>query len=758
MTRTKQFLQKNFLFFLVLLIYFFISIQAFGEQVSDISVSGNQRVSEGTIRSYLSLDIGDDISSDVLDEAIDRLFDTNLFNDVNISSENGLVKIIVTENPIINRVLVEGNDVLDSDILIAQLGIQPRRVYNKKVAIDGMQKLLEIYELSGRFGASIEPNIVELENNRVDLIFEINEGPLIKITSIQFNGNKRFSDRKLKQVIASREKRWWAFLSSADKYDENRLNFDTRLLSQFYKTRGYADININRARGGLLPDRSGFAISFTLEEGPIYKFNKINVLSNIESVPGEILLPNITFQTGDRYDVRRIEESLLDITNKLGDLGYAFVNVVPNIKTNPKKATLDIEFNVESARKNYVERIEIIDNSRTADFVIRREMQLVEGDAYNQVKLQNSLRNIRNLGFFSDVSLEKKPGSSDEQSIIEIGVREQSTGSLAVGFGYSSIDKSSFSIGINEKNFLGTGRSVGFSASVSGKKSNFNLSLTEPFFLDRNLSASANIFTSKLEGKSVTTDQQGIGFGLGFRAANDVYHRLTYNLTENQTNQTTNNSASSTGESSEKLVSSAIGYRLGVEKRDNRFDPSDGYFAEISETYSGVGGDVNFLRSVLRGAYYKPVSFDRFILGARAETGYIEGFDKSITQSNRFLLGGNKVRGFDGSGIGPRDNTSDGAVGGNQYYAGSFEVISNVGFNPDLGMRWTLFADYGSAWGTDFPTGVVGAEDDSMRQSIGFGILWDTAIGPLSFYWADPVSNQTYDKLREFQFTIGTRL
>ena len=205
-------------------------------------------------------------------------------------------------------------------------------------------------------------------------------------------------------------------------------------------------------------------------------------------------------------------------------------------------------------------------------------------------------------------------------------------------------------------------------------------------------------------------------------------------------------------------MSSAIGYRLGIEKRDNRFDPSDGYFAEISETYSGVGGDVNFLRSVLRGAYYKPVSFDRFVLGARAETGYIDGFDESITQSNRFLLGGNKVRGFDGSGIGPRDNTSDGAVGGNQYYAGSFEVISNVGLNPDLGMRWTLFADYGSAWGTDFPTGVVGAEDDSMRQSIGFGILWDTAIGPLSFYWADPVSNQTYDKLREFQFTIGTRL
>ncbi len=758
MIRTKQLLQENFLFLSVVLLFLFIGTKAFGEKVSDISVIGNQRVSESTIKSYLSIDKGDDITAETLDKAIDRLFSTSLFNDVDISAENGVVKIFVKENPIINRVLVEGNDVLDTDILLAQLDIQPRRIYTKKIAIDGMQKLLEIYELSGRFGASIEPTIIELENNRVDLIFEVDEGPLIKITSIKFTGNERFSDRKLKQVIASREKRWWAFASSSDKYDENRLNYDIRLLRQFYQTRGYADIDVKRARGGLLPDRTGFAISFILEEGPIYKFDKIEVVSKIESVRGETLLSAITFKNGDRYDIRRLEESLLDITNKLGDFGYAFVNVTPDIKTNPEKETLDIQFNIDTARKNYVERIEIIDNSRTADFVVRREMQLVEGDAYNQVKLQESLRNIRNLGFFRDVSVETKPGSTGDQSIIEIGVEEQSTGSLALGFGYSSIDKSSVSLSVNEKNFLGTGRSVGFSASLSGTKSDLNLSLTEPFFLNRNLSASANIFTNKVEGGSATTSKKGIGFGLGFRAANDVYHRLTYNFAENKTNQNANNSSSSTGESNEKLISSAIGYTLGIEKRDNRFDPSDGYFAEISETYSGIGGDVNFLRSIFRGAYYKPVSFERFVLGSRAETGHINGLGENITQSNRFLLGGNKVRGFDGAGIGPRDNTSGGAVGGNNYYAGSFEVITNFGLNPDLGMRWTLFADYGSAWGTDFPTGVLGAEDENMRQSVGFGLLWDTAIGPLSFYWAEPFSKQPYDKLREFQFTIGTRL
>ena len=758
MTRIRQ-LRKGFFSFLTLLfLSSFIDTQALGEVVTDISVNGNQRVSEGTVRSYLPIDIGDEISPNILDKAIDRLFSTNLFSDVDISIENGLVNIVLKENPIINRVVVEGNDVLDADLLLAQLDIQPRRVYTKKVAIDGMQKLLEIYELSGRFGASIEPAIIELENNRVDLIFVVDEGPLIKITSIKFNGNERFSDRKLKQVIASREKRWWAFASSSDKYDEGRLNYDIRLLRQFYQTRGYADINVKRARGGLLPDRTGFAISFILEEGPIYNFDKINVVSKIEGMDDETLLETVSFKTGERYDIRRLEESLLNITNKLGDFGYAFVNVTPDIKTNPQKATLDIQFNVDTARKNYVERIEIIDNSRTADFVVRREMQIVEGDAYNQVKLNESLRNIRNLGFFSDVLVETKPGSSADQSIIEIGVKEQSTGSLAIGFGYSSIDKSSLSLGINERNFLGTGRSVGFSASLSEKKSNFNLSITEPFFLNRNLSASSNIFTNKVESGSATTSSRGFGFGLGFNAANNVYHRISYNLAENKTNQNTNNSSSSTGENNKKLVSSSIGYRLGVEKRDDRFDPSDGFFAEISETYSGIGGDVIFLRSILRGAYYKPISFDRFVLGARAETGNINGLGENVTQSNRFLLGGNKVRGFDGAGIGPRDNTSGGAVGGNNYYAGSLEVISDVGLNPDLGVRWTLFADYGSAWGTDFPSGVEGSDDDSMRQSIGFGLLWDTAIGPLSFYWADPISMQSYDKLREFQFTIGTRL
>jgi outer membrane protein insertion porin family len=758
MTTFKQLCKKNSLIGALLFVCFVYSTQAFAEKISDIQVNGNQRVSETTIRSYLPLEPGDDFSTAVLDSTIDRLFSTSLFSNVDIVNNKGVVTITVTENPIINRVTVEGNDVLDTDILVSQLGIEPRRVYTKKVALDGMQKLLEIYQLSGRYGASVVPVVIELENNRIDLIFEVDEGPLIKITSVQFNGNERFSDRKLKQVISSRSQRWWAFLSSSDKYDENRLDYDSRLLRQFYLSRGYADINIKRARGGLLPDRSGFAISFVLEEGPLYQFDKIEIVSKIENINADELDTALTFVSGDRYDVRKLEESLLAITNRLGNLGYAFVNVSPTIATDPDNGLLNIKISVDPSRKNYVERIEIIDNSRTADFVIRREMQLVEGDAYNNLKLQQSIRNIRNLGFFRDVSVKSKPGSTPEQSVIEVGVEEQSTGNLAVGIGYSSIDQSSFSFGIDEKNFLGTGRAIGFSSVISSKKSDFDVSISEPFFLGRNLSASASVYQNKVKGTSVTIERRGFGVGFGFRAANSVYHNLTYNLAESETDTTDTTAASSTGEDGLKLLSSAVGYRLGIEKRDNRFDPTEGYFAEIAETYSGLGGDVTFLKSVVKGAYYVPISFERFVLGARAEAGVVNGLGENITQSNRFLLGGNKIRGFDGSGIGPRDSSSNAAVGGNQYYAGSFEIISDAGLNPDLGMRWTFYADYGSVWGTDYPTGVDGADDDSMRQSIGFGILWDTAIGPLSFYWADPISKQSYDALREFQFTIGTRL
>ena len=752
---------RNFIAALALLSSLAISQSAFAQSaatIDEIVVSGNQRVSTATILSYLPISLGDKVQASTLNSAIENLFETKLFEDVSLGINGNALEITVVENPIINRINIEGNEILKDESLLAELNIQPRRIYTDQLAIEATQQLLTIYRLSGRYAAQIEPKLIRLDNNRVDLVFEVDEGPLIKISSIKFAGNDAFSDRALRQVISSRVERWWAFLSRADKYDESRLDFDMRLLRQFYLSRGYADIDVTRAQGGLLPDRSGFAVSFELTEGVRYKNGAVTFVSEIPGVTLEELRSEVPLIEGDWYDVRYMEQGLLNITNKLGTLGYSFVNVSPRISPNPETGILDVEISIGSARKSYIERIEIVNNNRTLDRVVRRELQLVEGDAYNQLKLDNSIRAIRNLGFFSNVEVASFRGSSDEQAITEITVEEQSTGDLQVGVGYSSIDKGTFNFGINERNFLGTGRKANFSVGVSDSATNIRLGLTEPYFLGRRLSASGAIFSDTRKENTYKTESLGFDLGLGFSAANDIYHRFGYVLSQNKTTEKSTKATSVTGEEGKTIVESSVSYRVSIDKRDNRFDPRSGYNASLEETYAGIGGDATYLKSEIQLGYYKPFNFEQIIFGAKFRAGTVDGLGNDVTQSSRFFLGGRSVRGFDGGGIGPRDTGNNASVGGNNFYNGTFEIVSDLGISNDLGMRWTVYTDYGALWGTDFPSGVTGANDSSLRSSLGVGILWDTAIGPLSFYWADALQSKSYDKTRRFQFTIGTRL
>jgi outer membrane protein insertion porin family len=704
--------------------------------VSEIAISGNSRVSDSTISAYLPVRVGDAISEDSLDNAIDSLFATKLFNDVTINIEGTRISIAVVENPIVNRVNIEGNDVLDDERLLAELDIQPRRVFTRKVAVDATQKLLEIYRLSGRYAAEITPQVIRLDNNRVDLIFEVDEGPLIKVTSISFIGNETFSDFALRQVISSRQARWWAFLSSVDKYDESRLDYDARLLRQFYLGRGYANIEIKRAQGGLLADRSGFALTFEIDEGKRYKLRDVSFTSQITDIDVSKFRDDIPLEKGDWYNVKGLEQGLLNVTNSLGNLGYAFVDVRPQVTPDTDSNELDIEISIGEGRKNYIERIEVVNNSRTRDTVIRRELEVVEGDPYNQLKLDKSLRNIKNLGFFRTVDISTVRGSADDQTIAKINVEEQSTGDFSIGVGYSSLDKSTVSLGINERNFLGSGRGLKFSSSLSESRSDYRLGLSEPYFLDRDLHGSAEIFNEKLEN----------------------YHRIGYELSSADSTQSSTTATSLTGEENKDLLRSALSYTIGRSTLDNRFDPTEGYLYELDETISGLGGDVTFMKTSVRASYFKPLNFNSFILGVRGRAGFVDGLGEKVTQSARFYLGGRTVRGFDSSGIGPLDTGTNSAVGGNYMYSATAEIVSSYGLSEDLGVRWTVFSDIGSVWDTDYPSGVTGANDDSLRQSVGVGFLWDTAIGPLTFYWADAVSKSSHDQLKRFQFNIGTRL
>ena len=737
-----------------------VQAQATTEQVriSGIKVTGNRRVAEGTVLSYLPVQIGDVVSQGGLSQSLERLYATNLFKDIKLDIDGSVLTVTIVENPIINRVNIEGNDVITDDRLLEVIDVQPRRVYNRQVALDAAAKLLDVYRAGGRFAAVVEPKIIELDENRVDLVFEVDEGPLIKINSIVFSGNQNFSDRALSQAIVSREKRWWAFLTPNDKYDEGRLDYDVRLLRQYYLSRGYADINVSRARGGLLPDRSGFAITFLIDEGVRYKVNNINMTSEIENIDLDSLKSLMAFGDDNWYDVRRLEQGLLDISNQLGAFGYAFVDVTPEIKTDPATGMLDIAVNIGQSRRNFVERIEFVDNTRTLDSVIRREFELVEGDAFNQLKLDRSVRNVRNLGYFSKVDVQNIRGSSADQTITRVTVEEQSTGDFSIGVGYSSLDKTSLTLGINERNFLGTGRRASASISTSDTQTDFVFGLTQPYLFGRDLTGSIDVFKTKSSANNTSTNRTGFDLGARFNAANDVYHRVTYGISTSKITNTATSATSVTGENGKSLLKSAVSYTIGKDTRDNRFDPTEGFFTEISETLSGVGGDVNFLRSNFRGGYYKPYLFKSLVFGVKGRLGHISGLGDDVTQSERFFLGGRDVRGFDSNGIGPRDTGSGGAVGGNNIYSGTVEIVSNLGITKDAGLRWTVFSDFGSVWATDFPSGVTKPDEQAMRSSLGFGILWNTVIGPLSFYWAKPLAEQSHDNTKTFQFSIGTRL
>jgi len=724
--------------------------------VAQIRIEGVQRIDPDTVRSYAAIKVGDSITDRDLNSVLNRLYDTELFHDVAISFTDGILRITVDENPIINRISLEGNDVLDDEQLLEFINIKPRRVYTDKLALDTKAMLMELYRQSGRYAAVINPKIIELPDKRVDLVFEIDEGPLIKIKAIKFIGNERFSDRALKSVIQSREAKWYIFLTANDKYDPARLRLDIQKLRQFYLENGYAEIDVSRATGELLPDRSGFVLTFQLSEGEQFTIGNVSVNSEIEGLDSAAVEGGITLVGGETFDTRVLDQSLTEITNILGELGYAFVNVTPQFDLNKEAGTVDLTINVASARRNYVEQINIKGNDRTLDSVIRREFELVEGDSFNQLKLTQSERNVRNLGYFSKVSVNVQPGSSEDQSIIEMDVEETATGTFSIGFGYSTFDQGSLAIGIDEDNFLGSGKGARASLSVSGKKTNIRLGITEPYLFDRNLLGSFDIFKDETKVSDVTTEKAGFDFGFGFSAAQNYRHRVGYLLAENKTTTSSSSSASTSGDEGTLLVSE-VSYSITKDTRDNRIDPRNGYLMRATQSLAGLGGDVTYSQTVLRGQYLKPFLFNTYVFGFEGELGFIDGLGDKVARSNRFQIGGRKLRGFGASGIGPRDSGDDTAVGGNNYYLGSINMTSDAGLDKDLGLRWTVFTDFGSLWGTDYPANVTGPEDSSMRTSIGYGLLWDTAVGPMSFIWAFPMEKKSYDKTKVFQFSFGGR-
>ncbi|MBI1180600.1 MAG: outer membrane protein assembly factor BamA, partial [Alphaproteobacteria bacterium] len=485
--------------------------------ISAIRVEGNQRIEPDTVRSYLLVAPGDRYDPEIVDQSLKRLFATGLFADVKIELRGNTLVVSVVENPIVNRIAFEGNKKLDDDKLRQELQIKPRTVYTRAKVQADLQRLIELYRRSGRFAATVEPKIIELPQNRVNLVYEISEGEKTTVRRINILGNQKFSDGDLRGEIATKEARWWRFLTSNDTYDPDRLLYDRELLRQYYLQRGFADFRTISAVAELSRNRKDFYITITLEEGPIYKVGKVAVESEIKDLKPEQLEPLVQTEEGETYNAKEIENTVEAITEAAGKIGYAFVNVRPKITRDKENKIINITYRVLDAPRVYVERIDIVGNVRTLDKVIRREFRLVEGDAFNTAKLRRSKTRIRALGYFEEkdgVEIDQAQGSSPDRVVLTATVQEQSTGELSVGAGVSSSESLIGEISIRERNLLGRGQDLQVSLAASGRRQQVDLGFTEPYFMNRNLAAGFDLFHRRVDYKESSFTQGSSGFNL----------------------------------------------------------------------------------------------------------------------------------------------------------------------------------------------------------------------------------------------------
>ena len=729
-----------------------------GGTIESIRIEGTQRIENETVLSYFGIRTGDVFDPERIDTGLKKLFATGLFKDVAIRREGNTLVINVVENPIINRIAFEGNRRIKDEDLQAELQLRPRIVFTQTRVQSDVQRILELYRRSGRFAATVEPKIIPLEQNRVDLVFEINEGPLTGVKAIEFIGNKVFSDGDLKDVITTTESRWWRFLSTTDNYDPDRLAADQDLLRRFYLSEGYADFRVLSAVAELAPAGDGFVITITLEEGERYKFGEQNVETTLKNLDPEKLKKELTTKAGNWYDASEIDKTTSRLSDLVGELGYAFVDVRPKTVVDRQNNTIAITYEVREGPRVYVERIDIHGNVRTRDKVIRREFRVVEGDAFNTSKIRRSRQRLENLGFFSKVDLQTKPGSAADQVVIDVDVTEQSTGELSIGAGFSTTEGPFGDVSLRERNLLGNGQDLRLGFRLSARRSRLDLSFTDPYFLDRDIAAGFDLYTTTADYSSESSyEQDTIGGSLrgAFDVSENLRETVRYTLRRDNVHNVKDSASEviqdEEGDSWRSYVSNEYFY----DRLNNRNTPTEGYYARLQNDLAGFGGDTRFLRTSVGAGYYWPIA-GSWIGSLRSEVGYIFGIGDDVTVVDRFFLGGDSFRGFSTRGVGPRDRDTDDSLGGNLLYSGTAELSFPLGLPEELGLRGRVFSDFGAVTGLDNSSNNV---DDSAapRVSVGTGLTWRSPLGPIALDFAVPVLKESFDKVEQFRFSFGTR-
>lgn len=766
--------------------------------IQRIRVTGNQRVERETVLAYITLQPGDAFDPQQVDLSLKTLFATGFFADVQFEQQGADLVVQVVENPTVNQVLFEGNSAVRTEKLTEEVQIKPRSWFTQGRVASDRRRILELYRRAGRFAASVTPTIRELPQNRVDVIFEMQDGPATGIRSISFLGNEAYSDNRLKQVIATQESRWFRFFSNRDNYDPNQLEFDREELRKFYLNNGYYDFRVVAANAELSPDQRDFAVTYAIEEGEQYRFGEIRVEAQLQRLNADALRAFVPIRTGAIYERDLIDTAVESITFAAGAAGYAFVDVRPREEPDPETNTVNLVFEVDEGPRVYVERIDIIGNGTTLDQVIRRELRLSEGDAFNQVLLDRSRQRVRGLGFFKEVEVEDRPGSQPDRAVVQVKVEEQSTGELAFGLGYSNSDAYQFDISITQRNLRGRGQFLRFRIQASSNQRSVDVRFTEPRFLGRNIAAGVEAFsftTDLFDEIGYETETTGVGLRAGFPLAEDRSLGLNYILRRDRvivpasfcfdTGGNPLPDAEETCESVGDFTTSLGGVSFNWDTRNDPIEPTRGFTLGVDQQVAGLFTGVKYTRTELTASYHYGL-WAGWIASARLSAGHIAGYGgDTIRVNDRFYKGGQSFRGFEIAGIGPRRVftttrlDSSGATvpefirgearGGNTYGIVSLELAVPTPLPESYGIKAALFLDYGALGqldpiyrrtGTQFlvdgrEASFQTPDELATRASAGLSVFWRSPFGPIRLDFTEPFQSKYYDRTENFRFSTA---
>ncbi len=744
---------------------------------SRIDVAGNERIEADSIRVFAGIEPGQPVTPEQLNLAVRNLFETGLFEDVTVMPEAGRLVITVVENPTINQIAFEGNDSLDDEELGTVIQLRPRLAYSVPAAEADAQRIIDAYQQAGRYAASVRPVIIRQSENRVDLVFEIDEGRRTSVQRINFTGNQVFSDRRLRRVIETNQTNWLSFLFGGTNYDADKLEYDRELLRQFYLERGYIDFRVLSSTAELARDRTGFFLSFTVSEGQRYNFGTVSVSSSVPGLNAADFEPLLAPVTGRGiYNVRLVDRVVQRMTYQAGQAGYAFVEIRPQVTKNAAARTVDINFQLVEGQRVFIERIDISGNTRTLDRVIRREFNVVEGDAFNSREINEAQDRIRGLGYFEEATVNVRPGTTEDQALIDVQVVEQPTGSLSLGGAFSSSEGLTAQVGLTERNFLGRGQTISATVSASTQFGNYEFGFVEPALFDRDLLAGFSIYyrNRNFDEQSFQTKNVGFEPRVGFPLSENGRLTLRYRISSDDIYDVQEDTSLIIENEEGDLLTSAVAGTYVYDRRNSVVDPSAGFILTLNQEFAGLGGDTRYSKTQGRARAYTSFFEEELILSAELEGGLIVSQDGTRI-TDRFNTGGDSFRGFARNGLGPRDFCGGGdevvcadpqedlrvddALGGNYYSVLRLDASFPLGPASEYGVYGGLFADVGSLWQLDDTDGSMGEVDATfhLRSSVGVSLFVDTPIAPLRFNYAVPLQYEDYDVLERFRFSVQTR-